>query len=137
MAKTKTAFICTECAHQAPKWIGQCPDCDEWNTHEEAVLESIAPPPVPLTERPRLIADVTADNWAATPTRISELDRVLGGGFVTGSVALFGGEPGIGKSTLLLQAMAALSRNGHRCLYVSAEESSEQVRIRADRLDTI
>ncbi|NNC79732.1 MAG: DNA repair protein RadA, partial [Acidimicrobiales bacterium] len=137
MAKTKTIFLCTECAHQAHKWIGQCPDCGEWNTHVEEVVERIAPIPVALTEQPRLIADVTADNWAATPTNISELDRVLGGGFVTGSVALFGGEPGIGKSTLLLQAMASLARAGHRCLYVSAEESSEQVRIRADRLDAV
>jgi len=137
MAKTKTTFLCTECAHQAHKWIGQCPDCGEWNTHVEEVVERIAPVPVALTEQPRLIADVTADNWAATPTNISELDRVLGGGLVTGSVALFGGEPGIGKSTLLLQAMAALARAGHRCLYVSAEESSEQVRIRADRLDAV
>lgn len=137
MSRNRTGFICSECGHLAPKWVGQCPDCHRWNSHAEEVLESIAAPPVVVGERPRLIADVAADGWQAAETGLSELDRVLGGGLVAGSVTLLGGEPGIGKSTLLLQAAAELARSGRRCLYVSAEESSEQVRLRADRLGAI
>jgi DNA repair protein RadA/Sms len=137
MAKSKTTFVCSECGQTAHKWIGQCPGCSEWSTFVEELVEAIAPSPVLLTEAPRLIADISTDGWAACPTGIAEFDRVLGGGLVAGSVALVGGEPGIGKSTLLLQAVAKLATAGHRCLYVSAEESSGQVRLRAERLDAV
>ena len=137
MAKIKTRFVCNRCGHISGKWIGQCPDCNEWNSHDEELASKIAAPPVVVQEAPRPIGDVIIDNAAKIPTGASELDRVLGGGFVAGSVALLGGEPGIGKSTLLLQAVAALSRKGQRCLYVSAEESSAQVRMRADRLNAV
>jgi len=128
MAKTKTLFICADCGHNAHKWIGQCPDCNEWNTHVEEIAAATAPAPVLVGEAPRPITDIAADAWAATSTGLPELDRVLGGGFVTGSATLLGGEPGCGKSTLLLQTAAKLSAAGHRCLYATAEESSEQVR---------
>ncbi len=137
MRKRTTQFICSACGHTAAKWIGQCPDCDEWNTHDEQPVDVEAPAPVVPLERPRPIRDIAVDGGATTPTSLSELDRVLGGGLVPGSVTLVGGEPGIGKSTLLLQAAARLARSGHRCLYVSAEESSAQVRMRAGRLDAV
>ena len=137
MAKIKTRFVCNNCGHTAAKWIGQCPDCNEWNSHDEELASKIASTPVVVQEAPRLIGDVVVDNATKVSTGASELDRVLGGGFVAGSVALLGGEPGIGKSTLLLQATAALARKGQRCLYVSAEESSAQVRMRADRLNAV
>lgn len=137
MAKIKTRFVCNHCGHVAHKWVGQCPDCDEWNSHDEELAEKIAKAPVVVQEAPRPITEVSIEQGAKVPTGASELDRVLGGGFVAGSVTLLGGEPGIGKSTLLLQATAALSRNDKRCLYVSAEESTEQVRMRADRLNAV
>jgi DNA repair protein RadA/Sms len=137
MARTKTTFVCTRCGHNAGKWIGQCPDCEEWNTHEEELVERTASAPVVVGETPRRITDIHAEKWAATTTGVRELDRVLGGGFVTGSVTLLGGEPGIGKSTLLLQVAAEVARTGRKCLYVSAEESSEQVRLRAERLKAV
>ncbi|MFT7474471.1 MAG: DNA repair protein RadA/Sms [Verrucomicrobiales bacterium] len=137
MAKSKTVFICRQCSHVAHKWIGQCPDCEEWNSHDEERSDRVSASHVLVGEAPRLIAEVTFDGYSAAPTGIAELDRVLGGGFVAGSVTLVGGEPGIGKSTLLLQAVAALAASGKTCLYVAAEESSEQVRLRAERLDAV
>ena len=137
MAKIKTRFVCNRCGHTAAKWIGQCPDCNEWNSHDEELADKIADAPVVVQEAPRPIGEVVIDGAAKVSTGASELDRVLGGGFVAGSVALLGGEPGIGKSTLLLQACAALARKGQRCLYVSAEESSAQVRMRGDRLKAV
>ncbi len=137
MAKNKTVFICRQCGHRAHKWVGQCPECSEWNSHDEEMANSIAASPVSVTEAPRRITEVTSVDFEPTATGLSELDRVLGGGIVAGSVTLIGGEPGIGKSTLILQAAAALARQGKTCLYVSAEESSEQVRLRAERLDAV
>jgi DNA repair protein RadA/Sms len=137
MAKSKTVFICNQCAHVAHKWVGQCPHCEEWNTHVEESADRIAAAPVLVSEAPRPITEVTFLDWSATPTGIEELDRVLGGGLVTGSVTLLGGEPGIGKSTLLLQAVASISATGKTCLYVAAEESAGQVRLRAERLGAV
>ena len=135
--KTKTHYACGRCGHVAPKWIGQCPDCEEWNTHHEELTEKVTAAAVLTTGVPQPIGKVGFDLGVKAPTGVAELDRVLGGGLVAGSVALVGGEPGIGKSTLLLQAAASLSRSGKRCLYVSAEESAAQVRLRADRLDAV
>ncbi len=136
MARVRSVFSCTECGTESPKWVGRCPVCEAWNT----LAEEIAAPPVSdrmlqgtAADRPVPIADITMDEWEARPTGVSELDRVLGGGLVPGSVTLLGGEPGIGKSTLLLQ-VAAEAAPGRRVLYVSAEESRQQVRLRAERL---
>jgi DNA repair protein RadA/Sms len=136
MAKVRSVFCCTECGTASPKWVGKCPGCDAWNTlvEEDAApisrgLELTAP-----AESPSPIGEIAMDEWAVQPTGIAELDRVLGGGLVPGSVTLLGGEPGIGKSTLLLQVAAESAAAGRRTLYVSAEESRQQIRLRAERL---
>jgi DNA repair protein RadA/Sms len=142
MAKAKTAYACTECGGQSTKWQGQCPHCGAWNT----LVETIAATPssrfqalagAPSAVRP--LATVETRDNARTPTGIEEFDRVLGGGLVSGGVVLLGGDPGIGKSTLLLQAMAALGTSGKlgRALYVTGEESVEQVALRAQRLGLV
>src|SRR3990172_11292466 len=129
MARDKLLYSCTECGAQTPKWAGQCPDCGAWNTLVEAlVTQSTAPRSARFTgyageATVQTIAEVEATPELRLPTGMPELDRVLGGGLVQGSVVLIGGDPGIGKSTLLLQALAALSRKGLTCLYVSGEES--------------
>src|SRR3954470_12774233 len=139
MARLRTIHRCTECGATSPKWAGRCATCGAWNTLVEDIEDIGAAVPVPLlaASRPLPIAEVDATVLAAVPTGIGELDRVLGGGLVAGSVTLVGGEPGIGKSTLLLQAMASLARQGGRCLLVSAEESAQQVRLRAGRLGAL
>ncbi|MBN8875040.1 MAG: DNA repair protein RadA [Rhodospirillales bacterium] len=137
MAKPTTRFVCQSCGAVTPKWAGRCETCGEWNT---IVAEEITLRPGPAGKAPagKRVALVGLAGTAAPPpraaTRIAELDRVLGGGLVPSSVVLVGGDPGIGKSTLLLQAAAALARAGRRVLYVSGEESVEQVRLRARRL---
>ena len=138
MAKVRSVFCCTECGTGSPKWVGRCPGCGEWNSLVEEVevpAEPMSGAAVPraAAERAMPIAEITLDDWDAQPTGIPELDRVLGGGLVPGSVTLLGGEPGIGKSTLLMQ-LAAESAAGRKVLYVSAEESRLQVRLRAERL---
>ena len=157
MARTvRTAYACTECGTASPRWVGRCPACGSWNSLVEEVLERTAParasgpvtPPVPITE-------VAAQAGAHRPTGVDELDRVLGGGLVPGSVVLLAGEPGIGKSTLLLGVLAGLAAAGGSgtggdgtastaagpdtgpVLYVCAEESREQVRLRAERLGAL
>ncbi|HJW01703.1 MAG TPA: DNA repair protein RadA [Azospira sp.] len=139
MAKQKSIYSCTECGAQVPKWQGQCPGCNAWNTLVESVFEapkagahrfeSLAPG----TPKLQTLSDIDAREAARLPTGLSEFDRALGGGLVAGGVVLIGGDPGIGKSTLLLQALAALSPE-HRVLYVSGEESGQQVALRARRL---
>jgi DNA repair protein RadA/Sms len=137
MSRVKTVYRCGECGDSSPKWLGRCPSCEAWNSLVEELDEQRVPSLLAPVARPVLMADVDLGEWSARPTGIGELDRVLGGGFVPGSVTLLGGEPGIGKSTLLLQAVAALARSGARCLVVTAEESTQQVRTRADRLDAV
>ncbi len=134
MANVKTVHVCSECGTSHPKWAGRCAGCGDWNTLVEDV---VAPPPanavVATSTRPgpTRLSDVTVDHAAPRSTAIAELDRVLGGGLVPGSVTLLGGEPGIGKSTLLLQL---LTQWAGATLYVTAEESAEQVRRRAERV---
>ena len=142
MARTKTVARCTECGHTEPKWVGRCPDCSNWGTMVEQDVApagkprggSPAVPSGPVARPARPIRQVPFDEHQRRNTDIAELDRVLGGGLVPGSVTLIGGEPGAGKSTLLLQAAQALAMQGHDVLYVSGEESTGQVRLRAERL---
>ncbi len=136
MTKVKTLFSCTECGGTSPKWLGKCPHCGAWNTLVEAIEESSSKSrfkPLSQTTPVQLLSEVQAHDVARTPTGIEELDRVLGGGLVEGGVVLIGGDPGIGKSTLLLQALAQLSAV-QSTLYVSGEESAAQVALRAQRL---
>ncbi|HEY1326169.1 MAG TPA: DNA repair protein RadA [Casimicrobiaceae bacterium] len=139
MPKARPVYACTECGGQAPKWQGQCPHCGAWNT----LVESVAAPPSVRFHNVAGARSVVTPLAAVEPqesqriaTGMSELDRVLGGGLVAGGVALLGGDPGIGKSTLLLQACAALGA-AHRTLYVTGEESVEQVALRAQRLGLV
>jgi len=140
MAKAKTIYSCTECGGQSPKWQGQCPHCGEWNTLVESVAEALPAAgknrysALAASGQLQQLAQVEASEVSRTPTGIAEFDRVLGGGLVDGGVVLIGGDPGIGKSTLLLQALAHLSTN-RKVLYVSGEESAQQIALRAKRLD--
>ena len=142
MAKARTVFSCTECGAQQPRWLGRCPDCGAWDTLAE---ERAAPTGKSRGElavfgatesdgKPVALGEIDADSRPRTATGIAELDRVLGGGLVPGSVVLLGGEPGVGKSTLALQAAARIRAGGGKVLYVSGEESPEQIRLRADRM---
>lgn len=139
MAKVKTLFVCSECGGTAPKWLGQCPHCNAWNTLEESRESLVASQsehrfaPLANSSTLRSLSDVEALELPRIPTGITEFDRVLGGGLVAGAVVLIGGDPGIGKSTLLLQALVSLSSQD-RVLYVTGEESAEQVALRARRL---
>jgi DNA repair protein RadA/Sms len=134
LAKQKTKFVCSECGYETGKWLGKCPACLQWNTFVEeievakhqAVSTGLVPKAIPLTE-------VSKDTEERIKTGMSELDRVLGGGIVNGSLVLVGGDPGIGKSTLLLQVCGSLSPK-QKVLYISGEESIKQIKIRADRL---
>jgi DNA repair protein RadA/Sms len=133
----RSAFVCQQCGHAVPRWLGQCPGCEGWNTLVEEALPAARPRGGRTTAAgvaPRPLGAVTAGSAVRRPTGLGELDRVLGGGLVQGSVVLVGGDPGIGKSTLALQACGALARQGLPVLYVAGEESPEQVRLRADRL---
>lgn len=138
MAKTKTVFYCTNCGNETPKWQGRCPACGAWNTLQEHI-EKPTPAgraksaPVGVSRKVQRIQDVTTDSEIRFCTGMGELDRVLGGGAVAGSLVLVGGAPGIGKSTLLLQICSSLCQ-GRTVLYVSGEESERQLKLRAQRL---
>src|SRR5262245_54399569 len=135
-AKTRVVHRCAECGAEHPRWLGRCPDCDAWGTLSEVVAPS-RPAPGPHDGTPQPIEEVPVAEAPRRATGIGELDRVLGGGFTLGSTTLLGGEPGIGKSTLLLQALGRLAAAGHTCLLVGAEESPQQVRERAARLGAL
>lgn len=133
--KTKSTYICGECGYQTAKWMGKCPSCGEWNTLTETIIESkketAAKTRSVYAKKPSKINDISTDSESRIMTGLSELDRVLGGGLVKGSLILVGGDPGIGKSTLLLQLCQT---SGQKILYVSGEESERQIKIRAQRL---
>lgn len=136
--KAKTHFVCNQCGSVSPKWMGRCSDCGSWNSFTEEIVQgkskSAASIDIGDLSRPELIRDVQLSTEHRVSTNNSELDRVLGGGIVDGSLILVGGEPGIGKSTLLLQMADSLARQGKRVLYVSGEESKHQIKMRANRL---
>ncbi len=137
MAKTKSVFVCQNCGAESSKWIGRCPSCKEWNTyHEEIITPSQSAGQSLYSDRdkrkPELLENIKSDEKNRIKTGISELDRILGGGMVGGSLILLGGEPGVGKSTLALQLALALKHS--KILYVSGEESEEQISLRAKRL---
>ncbi len=142
MAKTKTRYVCQECGSAQPKWMGRCPDCGEWNTLVETIVETIRSGGVSSAARqalagrnkPQPLADIAADSYQRTLLPMDEFNRVLGGGLVPGSLILIGGDPGIGKSTLLLQMSAGLATAG-QVLYVTGEESAQQIKLRANRLN--
>ncbi|MBR4081070.1 MAG: DNA repair protein RadA [Clostridia bacterium] len=141
MAKEKTCYACTSCGFETPRWVGRCPGCGAWNTMEENLVAAAkATPAKSAKQRPgtgataMLLKDIPEDVVARTSTGIGELDRVLGGGIVEGGLMLIGGDPGVGKSTLLLQVCANLCRDGKKVLYVSGEESAKQIKLRARRL---
>lgn len=137
MARIKTYFECQQCGYQAPRWLGRCPECGSWGTLVEerppgegqriGGVRHASSTPLPITE-------VQGPTLSRIPTGFPEVDRTLGGGVVPGSVVLIGGDPGIGKSTLLLQVAARIANQGRKGLYVSGEESAEQIRVRAERI---
>ena len=140
--KDKTVFFCKECGYESSKWLGQCPGCREWNTLvEEPVSRQGGQTRRPDASgragkaEPQLLKEVVRSSEERVRTEIGELDRVLGGGIVAGSLVLVGGDPGIGKSTLLLQMCGGLAQRDYSVLYISGEESLQQIRLRADRLD--
>lgn len=136
MAKTKTVYICQNCGADSPKWIGRCPACNEWNTYVEEILQK-SDPYSPLSSgtqsKPKKLSEVEMSNTNRIPTNNMEFNRLLGGGLVPGSLILLGGEPGIGKSTMALQV--ALKSNNFSTLYISGEESEQQIKLRADRIE--
>ena len=140
--KSKTTYICRECGYKSPKWLGKCPSCNSWNTMEETLVtpekktsavSSLVKENSGNARMPKKIAEVTAGSETRYKTGLKELDRVLGGGIVQGSLILVGGAPGIGKSTLLLQICQSVGES-KKILYVSGEESEGQIKIRAERL---
>lgn len=140
MAKTKTAYVCTNCGNDSPKWLGKCPVCGEWNTYVEEIIskDNTSKNSQHLFEvskaKPLLLKDVETGEEPRMDMKDDELNRVLGGGLVPGSLVLIGGEPGIGKSTLILQTVLGL--NSIKTLYVSGEESARQLKLRADRINS-
>jgi len=136
MAKNKTVFVCSSCGYESPKWLGKCPACNEWNSfYEEKVVNSTSSNSAKRKEisKPIELNKIEGKTEAKIGTGFNELDRVLGGGLVNGSLILLGGEPGIGKSTLILQICNKIKTDG-KVLYISGEESGEQIKLRADRL---
>ena len=139
MAKNKTVFVCNECRYESAKWLGKCPACGSWNTFfEQKIIENKSSSLKLNTNNgkantPQKLNSYEAKETIRTSTGFEELDRVLGGGLVKGSLILLGGEPGIGKSTLILQLCDKVQGDG-QVLYVSGEESAEQIKLRADRL---
>lgn len=138
MSKRKTVFICQECGYESARWMGKCPSCEEWNTLVEELVPSKKnrhiSETISVNNKPEKITDIQSEQEPRITTALKEFDRVLGGGIVPGSLVLVGGDPGIGKSTLLLQISSQLANKKINTLYVSGEESARQTKLRADRL---
>jgi DNA repair protein RadA/Sms len=144
MAKYKSKFVCQDCGYESPKWMGKCPGCGQWNTMAEEVVSKGVSPHIGSQflqqsepARAHRITEINTVEEERTHSGLSEFDRVLGGGVVKGSLVLVGGDPGIGKSTLLLQTSNSIAKRGHKVLYVSGEESAKQIKLRADRLEAL
>lgn len=136
MGKSKTVFVCNECGYESAKWLGKCPACNSWNSFYEQKVEKIGEVnkiEKKANNKPKTLNSYVGQETLRNSTGFEELDRVLGGGLVNGSLVLLGGEPGIGKSTLILQLCDKVKGDGN-VLYVSGEESAEQIKMRADRL---
>src|SRR5215213_3436506 len=140
MPKTQSRFVCQKCGYESIKWLGRCPDCSEWNSlTEEVVMPRAAASSLQRAlgtdaQGPQPLSQITLKDHPRVSSGIGEFDRVLGGGIVPGSLVLIGGDPGIGKSTLMSQAADRLSATVGRTLYVTGEESVQQVKLRAERL---
>src|SRR5437763_9959663 len=132
--RSASIFVCGQCGHESGKWHGRCPGCEEWNTLAEERPAAVATRAAARSLKPIPLSEVRAPAVRRMRTGIGELDRVLGGGLVPGSIVLIGGAPGIGKSTITGGALGNLAAAGHRVLYVSGEESAAQVKLRAERL---
>src|SRR2546422_498899 len=142
MPRTSTRFVCQKCGYESIKWLGKCPDCGSWNSLTEEL--QIARPAAPVARvlgavdsPPRAITEIAIEGHQRLPSGIGEFDRVLGGGIVPGSLVLIGGDPGIGKSTLLLSVASQVASAHGRTLYVTGEESVQQVKMRAERLEAL
>ena len=136
--KSRTIFVCQECGGQTPRWAGRCPDCGQWNSlKEENTVRSRGQRAVGDKESPMPINQVAVTKEIRFATGLTELDRVLGGGVVPGSIVLVGGDPGIGKTTLLLQTLHGLEQRNPPVLYVTGEESAQQIKMRGDRLGVL
>lgn len=138
-SKNKTKYVCTNCGAESIRWMGKCPQCGEWNTLEEVVEEAVPKnlrlsQEVVTSKKPQKLSEIHLENHERMLLHMPEVDRPLGGGIVPGSVILWGGEPGIGKSTLILQVCQAMAATGRKVLYCSGEESEAQIKLRADRL---
>lgn len=142
MAKVRTQYVCQNCGYNSPRYLGRCPNCGQWNTLVEEVVQTASAKKATahaatltgIVAKPQRLKEIDAKKTPRVKTKLNELNRVLGGGIVPGSLVLIGGDPGIGKSTLLLQVSGQLSAEGHSVLYVSGEESASQVKMRAERL---
>ena len=140
MPKKKTSYLCSACGYETPRWLGKCPECGAWNTLEETIQQDSDPAPKQYKQRGGTgqtalpMKEIATASQVYTPSGIAELDRVLGGGIVEGALMLVGGDPGIGKSTLLLQVCNYLAQSGKKVLYISGEESARQIKLRAERL---
>ena len=140
MAKVKSKWICQECGYETAGYLGKCPECGSWGSLVEEVqfdskLPNAAANEFVNTEKPALLKDIHIGEEVRISTNISEFDRILGGGFVQGSLILLAGDPGIGKSTITLQTCGQLCKSGKKVLYISAEESASQLKLRAERLN--
>ena len=137
MAKAKTSvFFCQNCGYESAKWMGQCPACHEWNSFAEEPVQKSTKTVNRKMEaaKPQQLKEINIENAVRSSTGMGELDRVLGGGIVSGSLVLVGGDPGIGKSTILLQVCQNLARRREKVLYISGEESAQQIKLRANRM---
>ena len=135
--KSRAVFVCQQCGKESPKWLGRCPGCQEWNSFVEtivAVSSQSATWMYSEENAPSELSRLKTESYPRLSFPVTELNRVLGGGLVLGSLVLIGGDPGIGKSTLLLQASSALAERGGKVVYVSGEESAQQIKLRSERL---
>ena len=135
---SKSVFVCQSCGHQALKWLGRCPDCGQWSSMVEEIQDAPKRTTRPAAmSRPLPVSEISLAPDMRWKTGLAEFDRTLGGGLVPGSVVLIGGDPGIGKSTLILQVLDRLALKGFRALYLSGEESPQQIKLRANRFQHI